>query len=78
MTSQKVLISKTIENAKDVLKKNENWPDDAKAVVSSLLDVLSIVTNSLGPSAVASRSQSSTPFLSWALISARWGRHQKK
>ena len=48
MASQKVLISKTITNAKDVLKKNESWPDDAKAVVSSLLDVLSAVSNSLG------------------------------
>jgi len=62
LASQKVLISKTIDNAKDVLKKNESWPDDAKAVISSLLDVLSIVSNSLGLNSLnSSKPPSSDP-----------------
>lgn len=62
MASQKVLISKTIDNAKDILKKNESWPDDAKEVVSSLLDVLSVVSNSLGLNSLnSSKPPSSDP-----------------
>lgn len=62
MASQKVLISKTISNAKDVLTKNDTWPADAKVVISSLLDVLSIVSNSLGlNSANSSKPPSSDP-----------------
>lgn len=62
MASQKVLISKTISNAKDILTKNDTWPADAKVVISSLLDVLSIVSNSLGlNSSNSSKPPSSDP-----------------
>jgi transposase len=62
LASKKVLISKTIDNAKNVLRENKNWPTDAKAVISSLVDVLSLVSNSLGlNSSNSSKPPSSDP-----------------
>lgn len=56
------MIHKTIESAKDTLQKNASWPDDAKAVVGSLLDVLSLVSSSLGlNSSNSSKPPSSDP-----------------
>lgn len=65
MASQKVLISKTIETAKVGLQKNTSWPDDAKVVINSLLDVLTVVSVSLGlNSSNSSKPPSSDPYRS--------------
>lgn len=62
MTSRKVLVSQTIEAAKKELSANKSWPDDAKGMISSLLEVLSIVSVSLGlNSSNSSKPPSSDP-----------------
>ncbi len=62
MASQKVLVSKTIASAKETLQKNDTWPDDAKSVIGSLLDVLTVVSSSLGlNSSNSSKPPSSDP-----------------
>lgn len=62
LASQKVLVSKTIALAKETLQKNDSWPDDAKSVIGSLLDVLTVVSSSLGlNSSNSSKPPSSDP-----------------
>lgn len=62
MASRKILVSKTIATTKKVLQENKTWPDDAKVVISSLLEVLSVVSISLGlTSSNSSKPPSSDP-----------------
>ena len=63
MASKKVLVTKAIASAKDNLENNVSWPDDAKALIGSLLDVLSVVSMSLGlNSSNSSKPPSTDPF----------------
>ena len=48
MASQKVQISKTIETAKDALRTDDTFSDSAKLVVSSLIDIVAVISGRLG------------------------------
>lgn len=48
MASQKVHVRQTIEAAKESLKKDESLSDSAKTVISSLVDVVSVLSVRLG------------------------------
>ena len=62
MASQKVQISKAIETAKDALRTDDTFSDSAKAVVSSLIDIVTVISGRLGlNSSNSSKPPSSDP-----------------
>ena len=48
MASKKVLVSKIMETANSALKADDTLSDSAKVLISSLVDVVTLLTNSLG------------------------------
>jgi transposase len=62
LASQKVIVSKTIETAKSFLKEDDSLSRPAKDVISSLIDVVSVLSNRLGlDSSNSSKPPSSDP-----------------
>ena len=48
MASQKVIVSRTVDSAKVALEKDNSLSESAKTVISSLVDVVSILSARLG------------------------------
>jgi hypothetical protein len=48
VSSQKVQISKVIETAKDALRTDDTFSDSAKVVISSLIDIVGVISSRLG------------------------------
>ena len=48
MAAKKVLVSKVMETATSILKSDDTLSDSARVVISSLIDVVTLLTNSLG------------------------------
>ena len=62
MASQKVRISKAVETAKNALRTDDTFSDSAKVVVSSLIEIVAIVSGRLGlNSSNSSKPPSSDP-----------------
>ena len=62
MASRKVIVSQTMDSARLALKKDESLSESAKAVISSLVDIVSVLSASLGlNSSNSSKPPSSDP-----------------
>lgn len=62
MASQKVQISKSVEAARNALRTDDTFSDSAKVVVSSLIDIVTIISGQLGlNSSNSSKPPSSDP-----------------
>jgi transposase len=62
LASKKIIVAKTIESANAALKSDDTLSDSAKSVISSLVDVVAVLANSLGlNSSNSSKPPSSDP-----------------
>jgi transposase len=62
LASQKVIVSKAVETARDALRTDETFSESARVVISSLIDIVAICTGQLGlNSSNSSKPPSSDP-----------------